>query len=189
MSTIFPGNYVAHLNAYHNQGVYALPGIEFYQLRGAAVLSADTNGTDALEVMILSPDLRQDDKPRQNKPMFVPADAVVYRTAISTQNISSAGTANLTVHGAATSAVGAVLTAKDGVFPPEGAVSDFLFTATLTAESGDAPIVVTPTHALTIDNPDDQAAVIVEVCYFIPGEAPQADDIHLPYKTEAGSGY
>ena len=35
MSVIFPGNYVAHLNAYRDQGVFALPGIEFYQAIGA----------------------------------------------------------------------------------------------------------------------------------------------------------
>ena len=28
MSVIFPGNYVAHLNAYRDQGVVALPGVE-----------------------------------------------------------------------------------------------------------------------------------------------------------------
>ena len=37
MSVIFPGNYVAHLNAYRDQGVFALPGIEFYQAVGAAI--------------------------------------------------------------------------------------------------------------------------------------------------------
>ena len=36
MSVIFPGNYVAHLNAYRDQGVFAIPGIEYYQLRGVA---------------------------------------------------------------------------------------------------------------------------------------------------------
>ena len=34
MSVIFPGNYVANLNAYRGQGVFAIPGIEFYQVRG-----------------------------------------------------------------------------------------------------------------------------------------------------------
>ena len=40
MSVIYPGNYVAHLNAYRDQGVYALPGIEFYQAIGAAIVSS-----------------------------------------------------------------------------------------------------------------------------------------------------
>ena len=37
MSTIFPGNYVAHLNAYREQGVEAIPGVEFYKGVGALV--------------------------------------------------------------------------------------------------------------------------------------------------------
>ena len=44
MSVIFPGNYVAHLNAYRDQGVYAIPGIEFYQVVGAAIVSEDISG-------------------------------------------------------------------------------------------------------------------------------------------------
>ena len=42
MSTIFPGNYVAHLNAYREQGVEAIPGVEFYRAVGAIVLTPDT---------------------------------------------------------------------------------------------------------------------------------------------------
>ena len=39
MSTIFPGNYVVtHLNAYRDQGVVAIPGVEFYRAVGASRL-------------------------------------------------------------------------------------------------------------------------------------------------------
>jgi hypothetical protein len=41
MSTIFPGNYVAHLNAYREQGVVAIPGVEFYRAVGALYLNPD----------------------------------------------------------------------------------------------------------------------------------------------------
>ena len=67
MSIIFPGNYVAHLNAYREQGVVALPGVEFYRAVGAVVLNPDNDGvTDVNGVLaagdyaaqILSPDLR-----------------------------------------------------------------------------------------------------------------------------------
>ena len=44
MSIIFPGNYVAHLNAYREQGVEAIPGVEFYRAVGAVVLNPDTKG-------------------------------------------------------------------------------------------------------------------------------------------------
>ena len=43
MTVIFPGNYVAHLNAYRDQGVVALPGVEFYPWCGALVLNPDND--------------------------------------------------------------------------------------------------------------------------------------------------
>ena len=84
MSIIFPGNQVTHLNAYRNQGVQSIPGVNFYRMVGVAKISSSQAATVtpyALE--ILSPDLRQDDKPRMDKPFTVPAGATVYRTAIT----------------------------------------------------------------------------------------------------------
>ena len=81
MSIIYPGNYVAQLNAYREQGVEALPGVEFFKGIGALVLNPDNYGalnTDGVleagtyDLWILSPDLRQDDKPRKDKPFVVP---------------------------------------------------------------------------------------------------------------------
>ena len=37
-NTIFPGNYVAHLNAYRDQNVQAFPGVNFFRLVGAYVV-------------------------------------------------------------------------------------------------------------------------------------------------------
>jgi len=189
MSTIFPGNYVAHLNAYRDQGVFALPGIEFYQLRGAAVVTGPVDASAGLTPVILSPDLRQDDKPRQDRPFVVPAGATVYRTAITPVNLATTGTSSLAVDGIATAALEASISAADGVFPEGGEASDFQFTTALTEEAADASITITNSGALSIVDPGDQAAVLVEVCYFVPGEAPTTDDLHLPYKVEAGQGY
>ena len=70
---IYPGNYVTHLNAYREQGVVALPGAVFFRGVGALVLSPDNdanldaNGVLAAatyDLQVLSPDMRQDDKPR-----------------------------------------------------------------------------------------------------------------------------
>ena len=113
MSVIFPGNYVAHLNAYRDQGVYAIPGIEFYQVVGAALLSEET-AAGTLNPEIQSPDLRQDDKPRLNKPVTVPAGAIVYRTAISTSNLETTGTSTVAVDGLTTAGLEASLAAEDG---------------------------------------------------------------------------
>ena len=110
MSTIFPGNYVAHLNAYREQGCEALPGVEFYRGVGALVLNPDTKGVlvdgelaaGDYDLYILSPDLRQDDKPRKDKPFVIPADSVVYRTAISAPGVKANAAGDTAVIKAAT---------------------------------------------------------------------------------------
>ena len=97
MSVIFPGNYVAHLNAYREQGCVSLPGVEFYRVVGALVLNPDNDSVTAAgtltagtyDLQILSPDLRQDDKPRKDKPFVVPAGSVVYRTAVSAPGVKA----------------------------------------------------------------------------------------------------
>ena len=93
---IYPGNYVAHLNAYRDQGVVALPGAVFFRAVGALVINPDNDGvvgTDGVlaagtyDLQILSPDMRQDDKPRKDRPFVVPEGAVVYRTAVSAPGV------------------------------------------------------------------------------------------------------
>ena len=187
MSVIFPGNYVAHLNAYRDQGVYAIPGIEFYQVVGAALVSGDTTGTLTPEIQ--SPDLRQDDKPRLNKPVSVPEGAIVYRTAISTTNLRTTGTNTVAVNGLTTGGLEASLPAVAGEFAPEGKSTTFDGFATVSSEASGATITIEASGTLSLIDPDSQAAVLVEVCYYVPGPAPDADDTSLPYKTEAGQGY
>ena len=189
MSVIFPGNYVAHLNAYRDQGVFALPGVEYYQLRGLAYLTADQTGGGSLTLEIPSPDLRQDDKPRLDRPFVVPAGAVVYRTAINVQNISASGSDTVFVDGLTSSGVAAVLTASSGAFPEDGATSSFDGYTTTSTESTDATIQANFSGELNIVDPDEQAVVMVEVCFYLDGAAPDADDYPLQYKVEAGQGY
>ena len=89
---IFPGNYVTRLNAYRQQGVLALPGVSFFQQIGAYVVPEGTTtvATGDYDVEILSPDKRQDDKPRLDRPFVIPgadvggSGATVYRIAINT---------------------------------------------------------------------------------------------------------
>ena len=190
MSVIFPGNYVADLNAYRDQGVFSLPGVEFYQLRGVAIITSNQTGGGTLALEILSPDLRQDDKPRLDKPFKVPAGSTVYRTAITAVNLAASGTDTVAVDGL-TTAVGteAVLTASAGVFPAAGATTTFDGFTTVSAESSEATISAAYSGALNIVDPDDCAYVIVEVCFYKDGGAPTSDDVSVPYKTEAGQGY
>jgi hypothetical protein len=191
MSVIFPGNYVAHLNAYRDQGVAALPGVEFYQLRGLAYVTEDQTGGGTLTLEIPSPDLRQDDKPRLDKPFVLPADGcTVYRTAINVQNLEASGTDTVSVSGlSTTSGTQASLAAADGVFDEAGASTVFDGFNTMSAETGSVTISAAYSGALTIVNPDDQAIVMVEVCFFVDAPGPEADDYNLSYKVEAGQGY
>ena len=209
MSTIFPGNYVAHLNAYREQGVLAIPGVEFYRGVGALVLNPDTKnelvdgvlaaGTYGL--YILSPDLRQDDKPRLDKPFVVPAGSVVYRTAISAPGVKEdtvAGTTTVKLEALANSPATGTLTAEaDGYFPEEGVSSALtsIVDGTAVSVNDDTAVEVT-TSADLIASLDPSAgacrnspsAILVEVCYYRPAPAPDTDDAHIPYAVEAGQG-
>ena len=209
MSVIFPGNYVAHLNAYREQGVLAIPGVEFYRGVGALVLNPDTKNELADGVLaagtyglyILSPDLRQDDKPRLDKPFVVPAGSVVYRTAISAPGVKEAtvaGTSTIILETLANSPATGTLTAEaDGYFPENGVSSALNSIVDGTAVNvADDTVVEVTTDAPLIASLDPSAgacrnspsAILVEVCYYRGASAPDIDDAHIPYGIEAGQG-
>ena len=203
MSIIFPGNYVAHLNAYREQGVEAIPGVEFYRAVGAVVLNPDTKGalTDGElaagdhTAYILSPDLRQDDKPRVDKPLVIPTGAVVYRTAISGPGVKSVGgTAKIKAATGLPTSV-AITADADGYYPENGAGSVLVSILDGTALAGDTDILLTTDAVSTASlNPsagacrNSPSALIVEVCYYVPAPGPDAEDAHIPFAVEAGSG-
>ena len=204
MSTIFPGNYVAHLNAYREQGVEAIPGVEFYRAVGAIVLNPDTKGALVNGELpaatthvpyILSPDLRQDDKPRIDKPLVIPAGAAVYRTAISAPGVKSVGgTAKITAASGLPTSV-AITADAAGYYPENGEGSVLVSILNVAALGGDTAITVTTDKVSTASlNPsagacrNSPSAILVEVCYYVPAPAPDAADVHIPYAVEAGSG-
>ncbi len=213
MTVIFPGNYVAHLNAYRDQGVVALPGVEFYRLVGAVLVNPDndsitqTDGTLAdgtYTPQVLSPDLRQDDKPRKDKPLVVPANAVVYRTAISAPGLRQADLSGTTATvlldslGGSAPTSGTLTAEADGFFPADGVSSALNGIVDGTALS--TSIDTTVTLATNVDliaelNPsagacrNSPSAILVEVCYYLPAPAPDVDDVSIPYAVEAGQGY
>ena len=206
MSVIFPGNYVAHLNAYREQGCVSLPGVEFYRAVGAVVLNPDNDnvtvdGTLAAgdyDLQILSPDLRQDDKPRKDKPFVIPADSVVYRTAISAPGVKANAAGDTAVIKAATGLPTSVpVTAEaDLFFPDEGSTSALGNILGGTALAGDTQITVTTDAAFTaaLDPSagacrNSPSAILVEVCYYRAAPAPDVEDAHVPYAVEAGQGY
>ena len=208
MSIIFPGNYVAHLNAYREQGVEAIPGVEFYKGVGALVLNPDNKGVlnadgelpaGTYDLEILSPDLRQDDKPRKDKPFVIPAGSVVYRTAISAPGVKGASGETIVLESIANSPATGTLTAgTDGYFPEEGvssalnsivdgtAVSAGSDTAVQVTTDGDFVASLSPSAGAGRNSP---SAILVEVCYYRPTPAPDAEDAHIPFAVEAGQGY
>ena len=205
---IFPGNYVAHLNAYRDQGVVALPGAVFFRGVGALVLNPDNDGvldTDGVlaagtyDLQVLSPDLRQDDKPRKDRPFVIPEGAVVYRTGVNAVGVREetvAGTATVTIDGIATPAAVPATAEADGYFNPVGEFSLFESILDGTGLAAATPVKVTTSADLIASiKPSAGAcrkspsAIIVEVCYFLPDAVADADDLHIPYAVEAGQGY
>jgi len=198
-NVVFPGNYVAHLNAYRKQGVTAVPGVNFFRLVGAYVVQEedlDANGQLPLgtfDVNILSPDLRQDDKPRRDYRMSIPTNAGAYRISINTVNLKGNGSSEITVAPTPLVASGlATPTLADdaeGVFPESGEFTDFDGLTGIVRQTSDVDVsAVVGGGVLDLIDKDSQAAIIVEVCFFLDAPAPDADDVHLPYKVEAGSG-
>ena len=201
---IFPGNYVAHLNAYRDQGVVALPGAVFFRGVGALVLNPDIEGNlvdgvlpaATYDLKVLSPDLRQDDKPRKDRPFVIPAGAVVYRTAINGVGVREetvAGSTTIVPAGITTPTAVAATAGADGYFAPVGEFSLFESILDGTALGAETAVQVTTSAGLIASqNPSAGAcrkspsALLVEVCYYMPDAAPDADDVHIPYGVEAG---
>ena len=206
MSTIFPGNYVAHLNAYREQGVESIPGVEFYRGVGALVLNPDNYGVldedgvlvaGTYDLKILSPDLRQDDKPRKDKPFVVPAGSVVYRTAVSAPGVKGEDGDTIVVEGIAAPASGTLTAGADGYFPEEGvssALTSIVDGSAISATDDTAVQVTTDADFVASLSPsagacrNSPSAILVEVCYYRPAPAPDAEDAHIPYAIEAGQG-
>ncbi len=217
MAIIFPGNYVERLNAYssaktdedgnvtssaaNRQGVEAIPGLNFFCAVG--VLEVPTAGVAASTgsmLKVLSPDMRSDDKPRLDQDMVIPDTAEVYSVAIRGVNVKDHSAASVALAPATASAGTAFqanlqtsITSAATTFSlvSSGRTTFTGFDAAQTQTiSGDTTIYLnhdTANSSIVPLNTDDQAAVIIEVCYFLEAAAPTEDDVNLPYKTEAGS--
>ena len=204
---IFPGNYVAQLNAYRDQGVVAIPGAVFFRGVGAIVLNPDNEGllTDGVlpagdyDLKVLSPDMRQDDKPRLDRPFIIPEGAVVYRTAVNAVGVREEtvdGSATIVPKGITAPVAAAATAEADGYFNPVGEFSAFVSILDGTALATDTAVqVTTDADLIASQKPSAGAcrkspsAIIVEVCYFMPDAVAGADELHIPYGVEAGQGY
>ena len=197
-NTIFPGNYVAHLNAYRDQNVEAFPGVKFFRAVGAYVVPADTAtvATGSYAAQILSPDLRYDDKPRLDCDFVLLAGNAttggggiqVYRTSVNVVNLKGDGSSTITTNPAAVGGVtlGNMTDDAAGAFPKSGWFSAFNGLAGTKLTTDTTVGVTVGGGDLTKIDPTKEAAILVEVCFYANSPAPDSDDLHLPYPTESG---
>lgn len=91
-----PGNQINRLSSYNTEGVYAWPGLEFYELIGYLKVDS-TTGITSGDLIVPSPDRRPDDRVRDDRTsLVVQADATrpayVYQTSIALgQDIPAGG--------------------------------------------------------------------------------------------------
>ena len=94
LKKIYPGNYVNQLSSYQFQPVQALPGRLYYDIVGYAKIPDDANKADnEFEIIVPSPDLRPDDKPRLDRgsPLIIPEGAKVYHLGLRVPNMRKEG--------------------------------------------------------------------------------------------------
>ena len=217
-NTIFPGNYVCHLNSYRNQGVTAYPGLEFFSLVGAlVVLPIENTSSNVLNsslqlpaaeyaTQILSPDLGPAPKPLANSNFVIPTGAFIYSSAVSVVNleeVTPGSSTTVKVTGIATADQVTLTADSNGTFNECGARFLDLDFSSASATSGDTSVTVTTSAALKPVNVSSggsgsafsdptagQSAIILEVDYFMPAKGPDSDAINLPYPYSSEStGY
>ena len=97
-----PGNQINRLSGYNNEGVYAWPGVEAYEIIGyvkISNLSADKASYKSFDITVPSPDRRPDDRVRDNRTSLIvrasaQRPAYVYGVSIAVgQDIPAGGLA------------------------------------------------------------------------------------------------
>ena len=206
---IFPGNWVTTLSSYQGQPVVAVPGRQYYQKIGYALVDA-TGGTE-FDVIIPSPDMRADDKVRANiTGLTIPADANVYHVGIRVPDMrknKDAGTAasgivgtntdTIAVKDAAASAAGTISTTV--VSSPTIAVANATIAPT-SAKKGEVEaktLAGAETLKVYVRNAAGNGSgtaitstqtggtpIIVEVAYFVEDDVAGLDSTFIPYITE-----
>lgn len=94
LKKIYPGNYVNQLSSYQFQPVQALPGRLYYDVVGYAKIPDDANqANNEFAIIVPSPDLRPDDKPRLDRgtPLTIPEGAKVYHVGLRVPNMRKEG--------------------------------------------------------------------------------------------------
>jgi hypothetical protein len=206
---IFPGNWVTTLSSYQGQPVVAVPGRQYYQKIGYALV--DSVGGTEFAVTIPSPDMRADDKVRANiTGLTIPAGANVYHVGIrvpdmrkdravgtATSGIVGTNTDTIAVKDAAASAAGTistsvvsspVLTVASTTIAPASAKKGEVEAKTLAgAETLKVYVRNAAGNGTGTAITSTQAGgtpIIVEVAYFVEDDVPDVDSTFIPYITE-----
>jgi len=207
---IFPGNWVTTLSSYQGQPVVAVPGRVYYHKIGYALVTS-TNTATELDVVIPSPDMRDDDKPRANiTGLTLPSGANVYHVGFRVPDMrKDKGLGSATSGLVATT--GDLLAVRDAVASTANTISTTVVsTATIAAAAStvapnstttdsvaSAALAGSETLQVVIRNAADNAAgtaltstadggtpIIVEVCYFVGDACPDVDSTFVPFVTE-----
>ena len=206
---IFPGNWVTTLSSYQGQPVVAVPGRQYYQKIGYALVNA-TGGTE-FDVTIPSPDMRGDDKVRANiTGLTLPAGANVYHVGVRVPDLRKDRAV-----GSATSGLvgttGDTIAVKDAAASAAATISTTVVSTPTVAVAGGT---IAPTSAkkgvveaktlagaetlkVYVRNAAGNGAgsalssseaggtpIIVEVAYFVEDDVAGLDSTFIPYITE-----
>ena len=206
---IFPGNWVTTLSSYQGQPVVAVPGRQYYQKIGYALVDG-TGGTE-FDVTIPSPDMRGDDKVRANiTGLTLPAGANVYHVGVrvpdlrkdravgsATSGLVGTNGDTIAVKDAAASAADTISTTvvstptvavAGGTIAPTSAKKGEVEAKTLAGAETLKVYVRNAAGNGTGSNLSSTAAggtpIIVEVAYFVEDDVPDVDSTFIPYITE-----
>ena len=206
---IFPGNWVTTLSSYQGQPVVAVPGRQYYQKIGYALVDG-TGGTE-FDVTIPSPDMRGDDKVRANiTGLTLPAGANVYHVGVRVPDLRKDRAV-----GSATSGLvgtnGDTFAVKDAAASAADTISTTVVSTPTVAVAGGT---IAPTSAkngvveaktlagaetlkVYVRNAAGNGAgtaitstaaggtpIIVEVAYFVEDDVAGLDSTFIPYITE-----
>ena len=206
---IFPGNWVTTLSSYQGQPVVAVPGRQYYQKIGYALVNA-TGGTE-FDVTIPSPDMRGDDKVRANiTGLTLPAGANVYHVGVrvpdlrkdravgsATSGLVGTNGDTIDVKDAAASAADTISTTvvstptvavAGGTIAPTSAKNGVVEAKTLAgAETLKVYVRNAAGNGAGTAITSTQAGgtpIIVEVAYFVEDDVAGLDSTFIPYITE-----
>tara|TARA_B100000287_G_scaffold178128_1_gene168167 strand:- start:1023 stop:1658 length:636 start_codon:yes stop_codon:yes gene_type:complete len=206
---IFPGNWVTTLSSYQGQPVVAVPGRQYFQKIGYALVDG-TGGTE-FDVTIPSPDMRADDKVRANiTGLTIPAGANVYHVGIRVPDLRKDRAIGSAVSGIV-GTNGDTIAVKDAA----GSAADTISTTVVSSPTiAVASATIAPTSAkkgvveaktlagaetlkVYVRNAAGNGAgtaitstqaggtpIIVEVAYFVEDDVAGLDSTFIPYITE-----